>query len=536
MRRQTLTDHIRDNADAFQNISDAIRAHAAERPGAPAVEDETTALDWQGFNARIDAITAALQQDGIGRGDKVAMLARNAVDVLALYMATLRAGACAVPLSTLASAEQLAAMVQDSGARLLAVDAYSLPLIEPALDRLGDVRLIGFDMAPGGEWPGGNWTGFADWLASAPATPAPVVIEALDLFNIIYSSGTTGVPKGIVHSHQMRGAQTRRIQTMGFGPDTVSIVSTPIYSNTTLAALLPTVLFGGLAVLMAKFDAGRFLELAEAKRATHAMLVPVQYTRILDHPDFDRRDLSSFQMKLSTSAPLRAEVKREIARRWPGGMIEIYGLTEGGISCLLDVIAYPDKLDTVGRPSAGAEILVIDEEGRELPPGQIGELVGRGPAMMSGYHNLDEKTEEMLWHDAEGRVFFRSGDMGAIDEDGFVRLLDRRKDMIISGGFNIYAVDLEAVLFAHPAVADAAVIGVPSRDWGETPLGLVVLKPGQQATAEEIRAWANERLGKAQRLSAVELRDELPRSPIGKVLKRELREPYKQAFEARAAV
>ena len=259
------------------------------------------------------------------------------------------------------------------------------------------------------------------------------------------------------------------------------------------------------------------------------MLVPVQYTRILDHPDFDRRDLSSFQMKLSTSAPLRAEVKREIARRWPGGMIEIYGLTEGGISCLLDVIAYPDKLDTVGRPSAGAEILVIDEEGRELPPGQIGELVGRGPAMMSGYHNLDEKTEEMLWHDAEGRVFFRSGDMGAIDEDGFVRLLDRRKDMIISGGFNIYAVDLEAVLFAHPAVADAAVIGVPSRDWGETPLGLVVLKPGQQATAEEIRAWANERLGKAQRLSAVELRDELPRSPVGKVLRREAKAQFQES-------
>ncbi|MEN2979652.1 class I adenylate-forming enzyme family protein [Tistrella bauzanensis] len=535
MRRQTLTDHIRENAKDFLNISDAIRAHAAERPAAPAVEDETTHLNWQGFDARIDAITAALQESGIGHGDKVAMLARNAVDVLALYMASLRAGACAVPLSTLASPEQLAAMVTDSGAGLLAVDAYSLPLIGPALDRLGDVRLVGFDF--GADQAGGDrWTGFADWLAAAPAAPAPVEIGSEDLFNIIYSSGTTGVPKGIVHSHQMRGAQTRRLQSMGFGPDTVSMVSTPIYSNTTLAALLPTVLFGGHAVLMAKFDAGRFLELAAAKRATHAMLVPVQYTRILDHPDFDRHDLSSFQMKLSTSAPLRAETKRDIARRWPGGMVEIYGLTEGGLSCLLDVMAFPDKLDTVGRPSDGAEIRVIDDEGRELPQGQIGELVGRGPAMMSGYHNLDDKTAEMMWHDAEGRLFLRSGDMGQVDEDGFVRLLDRRKDMIISGGFNVYAVDLEAVLFTHPDVADAAVIGIPSRAWGETPLGLVVLKPGATATADEICRYANERLGKAQRLSAVELRDELPRSPIGKVLKRELREPYISAFERAAAV
>src|SRR5690606_2844033 len=267
------------------------------------------------------------------------------------------------------------------------------------------------------------------------------------------------------------------------------------------------------------------LALAQRHRLTVAMLGPVQYERILALPEFDQYDLSSYQLKLSTSAPLHGRVVAEAMRRWPGNLREMYGLTEGGISAGLDCGAYPDKWDSVGQPTEGAEIRIISEDGRELPQGEIGEVVGRAGAMMRGYHNRPEQTAEMLWTSPEGTVLYRSGDMGRFDEDGFLYLLDRRKDMIISGGFNIYAVDLEKVLLAHPAVADATVIGIPSMQWGETPLGLVVRRD-ESISEAELLAWANERLGKAQRLSGVEFREELPRSTIGKVLKRELRAPY----------
>ncbi len=256
------------------------------------------------------------------------------------------------------------------------------------------------------------------------------------------------------------------------------------------------------------------------------MLVPVQYQRVLAHPDFDKYDLSSFKAKLSTSAPLRPQIKADCLARWPGRLIEIYGLTEGAGSCTLEANLNPDKLHTVGKPGLGSEIVVLDEQGRELPQGEVGELAGRAQLMMKGYYKQEDKTRELFWHDRDGRLFFKSGDMGRIDEDGFIVLLDRKKDMIISGGFNVYAADIEVMLLKHPDVVDVAVIGIPSDKWGESPLALAVLAPGSKATAEEIRAWADGQLSKTQRLAAVEFRKQLPRSTIGKIMKRELRAPY----------
>jgi acyl-CoA synthetase (AMP-forming)/AMP-acid ligase II len=219
-------------------------------------------------------------------------------------------------------------------------------------------------------------------------------------------------------------------------------------------------------------------------------------------------------------------LKRELLDRWPGRLVDIYGMTEGGCSFLLDAGRFPDKLHTVGRPAPDNDVRIIDEDGRELPKGATGEIVGRNLYMMSGYYKRPDATEAMYWRDPDGRVFHRTGDVGRFDEDGFLVLLDRRKDVIISGGQNVYAADLEAVLAAHPDVADVAVIGVPSDAWGETPLAFVVGRPGSGLDAPALRDWANARVGKMQRLSAVELRAELPRSPLGKVLKRELRAPY----------
>jgi len=305
-----------------------------------------------------------------------------------------------------------------------------------------------------------------------------------------------------------------------------SLLSTPRYSNTTIVAFLPTVVGGWTVFLRPKFDALDWLQIAERERITHTMLVPVQYKRLLDQQDFDRFDLSTLRYKFSTSAPLRAQIKSDALKRFPGKLIEYYGSTEGGAVTVLNATDHKDKLHTVGQPAPGCEIRLVSEEGGEVPPGQVGEVCGRSATMMSGYFGRDDLTEAQIWRDDEGRDFLRSGDMGQFDTDGFLILSDRKKDMIISGGLNIFADDLERALLDDPDVADAAVIGIPSEDWGETPLGLVVLAHGANSSPDDIRTRANERLGKSQRLSAVEIRKALPRSDIGKILKRELRIPY----------
>ncbi|WP_371919807.1 class I adenylate-forming enzyme family protein [Pseudomonas sp. MYb185] len=205
-------------------------------------------------------------------------------------------------------------------------------------------------------------------------------------------------------------------------------------------------------------------------------------------------------------------------------------MTEGGGSCMLVAHEFPDKLNTVGHPLDGHDMRVIDEEGNELPTGEIGEVVGHSIAMMTGYLNKPEKTAEAEWYDSTGKRFIRTGDVGRFDKDGFLTLMDRRKDMIISGGFNIYPSDLEEVLRQHPDLLEVTVIGVQSTSWGETPVGYAVLKPGADTTAENILQWFNGQVGKTQRLNRVILTDELPRSAIGKVLKRELRDQFQELF------
>jgi acyl-CoA synthetase (AMP-forming)/AMP-acid ligase II len=243
------------------------------------------------------------------------------------------------------------------------------------------------------------------------------------------------------------------------------------------------------------------------------------------HPQFDSFDLSSFVMKFCTSAPFAAALKVDIVKRWPGGLIEYYGMTEGGGTCTLSAHEFPHKLHTVGKPAEGHDIRLIDEEGHEVPRGELGEVVGRSVSMMTAYHQQPARTREAEWYDAQGNRFIRTGDVGRFDEDGFLVLMDRRKDMVISGGFNIYPSDLEGVLRQHPAVADAAVVGIPSAEWGESPVAYVVARP-DAPQPEVLRSWANERLGKTQRLAGLRYIGELPRSDIGKVLKRQLREQW----------
>jgi long-chain acyl-CoA synthetase len=506
---------------SFGLIADLVRGYAHERPAHPALVHERRVLDYGSLDTLMDRAAAALQRDGVRAGDVIAICAASCVEYGAIFLGALRAGVAVAPLAPSSTPEALATMLGDCGAKILFLDGLvdakwatqSLPaeLRRVAIDE--SVRSVGAQR-------------LNDWLAALDAKPQRVRLDPAAPFNIIYSSGTTGTPKGIVQSHGMRWAHVHRAAASGYDRNAVTICSTPLYSNTTLVSFFPTLAGGGTVVLMTKFDAVKFLELAQQHRATHAMLVPVQYQRIMDLPDFVRYDLSSFRMKFCTSAPFAAALKAELLACWPGGLTEYYGMTEGGGTCILAAHEFPDKLHTVGKPAPGHDIRLIDEQGREVARGEVGEVVGRSPAMMNGYFNQPDKTAQAHWHDSEGQRFIRTGDVGRFDEQGFLTLLDRRKDMIISGGFNIYPSDLESVLVRHDAVREAAVVGVPSRQWGETPVAFVVLKAGCAAEPEEIRSWTNERLARTQRLSAVEIREALPRSPIGKVLKRELREGY----------
>ena len=407
-------------------------------------------------------------------------------------------------------------MVTDADAAVLFLDQAAAATLEPVASGM-TVRRIALDSSTVD-------TRLVDWLLPKGTAAKPVAVQPDSAFNIIYSSGTTGAPKGIVMPHSFRWAQLKVFSTLGYGTDTVTLLAIPLYSNMTQSGLLPSLGMGGKVVLMAKFDAGRYLELAQLHRVTHSMLVPVQVQRIMQHPDFDRYDLSSFRVKSCASAPFSAALKADVLARWPGDLFEYYGMTEGGGVCMLDARQRPDKLHTVGHPVPGSDMRVIDDHGHELPRGQAGEIVGRSPTMMIGYHKLPEMTAEVEWFDDKGQRFIRTGDGGRFDEDGFLVLLDRKKDMIISGGFNVYPSDIESVLREHPDVAEVAVVGVPSIRWGESPVAFVVPRSGATLSTDALLQWTNERVGKPQRLAALEVAEILPRSDIGKILKRSLRD------------
>jgi acyl-CoA synthetase (AMP-forming)/AMP-acid ligase II len=484
----------------FGRLDQLVAAHAAEHPDFPAVALRERVLTYAELDALTDRLAAALQRDGLDKGAVIAICAGASLEYIALFLAASRAGVVVAPVASWLHPDSMITLLQDTGAQRLFTD-------NPLLAEASGVPAVMFE-------------DLGDWMAPPEARPKPVQILPEDAHCLMYSSGSTGAPKGVIQTYQHRW----RLLTVTVATHRESyLVSTPLSSSVTTFAWAKPMAVGGTAVLMGKFDALEFLQLAQTWRITNAVLAPVQAQRILAHPDFDRFDLSSFRSKVILAAPSTPELKAELLRRWPGGLTEIYAMSEGGVASYLDAAAHPDKLHTVGKPQAGVTLKVIDDEGAELEPGSVGELVGRSKTMMQGYHNQPEATDSAFWRDADGKPYVKSGDIGRVDPDGFVELLGRKKDVIISGGQNIYPRDLEAALERHPAVQAVAVVGRKNRRWGEEPVAFVSLNPGWAVDPRSLYDWMCERLGRRQRPAEVIILEELPMSPVGKVLKAELR-------------
>jgi acyl-CoA synthetase (AMP-forming)/AMP-acid ligase II len=495
-----------------------VALHGKWRGARTALIEGERRLTWREFERETARAAGGLEILGLCAGDRIAVLMDNSLEMVVLLFGILRFGGVAVPLNPSISDGAVARMIEDAGARAIFASERHCRRIEE-LCAQSEVVARAARVGLGGA---AAWLEFNGWLAAqSPQWRSEVGLQ--QECNIIYSSGTTGSPKGIVHTHASRMYWAVDLAlALRYRGDCVTLCSLGLFSNITWVAMLCTVLVGGTMVVMPSFDAAAAVELMARERVSHGTFVPLQLEKLLGVANLERHDLSSLDTLMCCGSPLAPDIKREFPRRFDCHLIELYGLTEG-LCTILAPEDFASKTDSVGKPFLGTDLCIVGDDDLEAAAGETGEIVGLSPLLMSGYHGNDAASGEAAWTDSLGRRWLRTGDLGRLDADGFLYIVDRKKDMILSGAQNIYPADIEAVMRTHPKVADVAVVGVRSVQWGETPVAVVVPAGGAPLAAQSLVEWTNARVGKQQRIRGVVFRTILPRNANGKVLKRELR-------------
>ena len=507
-----------------------LERHARYRPHhvavvAPHGENEVR-LTWREFDAHVNRWANALARLGVGRGDRVATVLANSLPLLATYWACAKLGAAVVPLSPLLNASGLASLAADATPRVILGSRGQLAMLDEV--RAGLAFAPDWVLADASAEDGrAGWLSFAALVDAASSSAPQVHVDAGDLFTIMYSSGTTGLPKGICHTHFIRAMYALTLaSSYRIAPESIVLHTGAIVFNGAMVTMMPAFMTGATYVLHRAFDPDAFVATVERERVTHTMMVPAQIIAVLSSPGFDAGRLASMQCLLSLGAPLPLEWKERLNRLLPRRFHELYGLTEGFVT-ILDRDDAVRKAGSVGVPPPFYDMRIVGEDGRQLPAGEVGEIVGRGPITMPGYYARPGETAAAL---REGWLY--TGDLGYVDDDGFLYLVDRKKDMIDSGGVKVYPKDVEEVAARHPDVREVAVFGIPHERWGETPVAAVVLRAGANLAADELRDWINERVAaRYQRVERVLLMDDFPRNAAGKTLKREMRAAF---WEGRA--